>query len=170
MNPADLPSPEDDPSLREALKRCSPETYAAACAFRRHGRREDLRRLVHGVIERFVERDRRSLLARGDDTVRLREDLDFDSLTMMEAVMIAEEVLAISVSNEELTHLHTLADVHAFMWNKISHRSAQAGATPPIANLADKAQGTGSPSASDPPTDAPTHALGPSPRHRTVIG
>ena len=121
------PIPEDDPALREALKRCSPATYYAACKFRAFSRSEDLRTLVIGVIERFVERELRPKLKVASDTLRLREDLALDSLTMMEVVMIAEEVLCINVSNEELTHLRTLGDVHAFIFAKTSKPSPSSG-------------------------------------------
>ena len=76
--------------------------------------------LVIGVIERFVERELRPKLNDASDTLTLREDLAIDSLTMMEVVMIAEEVLRINVSNEELTQLRTLGDVHAFILAKTS--------------------------------------------------
>lgn len=118
----DHPAPVDDPALRETLKRCSPATYYAACKFRRSGAAVDLRTVVHGVVERFVERDLRPKLAEGGDALRLREDLGLDSLTMMEVVMIAEEALQISVSNEELTHLATLGDVQRFVATKVGAR------------------------------------------------
>lgn len=111
-------TPADDPALREALKRCSPATYYAACKFRTHGRSEDLRAVVLGVVERFVERDLRPKLTVQADSLRLSEDLGIDSLTMMEIVMLAEEVLPVSMSNEELAKLRTLGDVHAFMLAK----------------------------------------------------
>jgi acyl carrier protein len=120
-------TPEDDPALREALKRCSPATYYAACKFRKTKRDEDLRTVVVGVIERFVERDVRPKLANASDSLRLSEDLGIDSLTMMEIVMVAEDVLRISVSNEELTQLRTLGQVQAFILQKI-----QSPATPLI--------------------------------------
>ena len=124
MNTADQPSPEDDPVLREALKRCSPATYYAACKFRASGAAADLQLVVIGVVERFVERDLRAKLHAGDDTLRLREDLGLDSLTMMEVVMLVEEVLPISVSNEELTHLRTLGDTRRFIADKHAGREA----------------------------------------------
>lgn len=121
--PSDLDAasaPSDDPVLREALKRCSPATYYAACKFRAAGHPEDLALVVLGVIERFTERDNRAKLAGAPDSVRLREDLGLDSLTMMEVVMLAEEVLGISVANEELTHLRTLGEVQAFIARKVA--------------------------------------------------
>ena len=125
MHPYDDPAPADDPALRETLKRCSPATYYAACKFRVTGDAEALRAVIGGVIERFVERDLRAKLAGPADTVpalRLREDLGLDSLTMMEVVMVAEEVLRITISNEELTRLHRLADVHDFIITKLAER------------------------------------------------
>ena len=76
-------SPQDDPALREALKRCSPATYYAACKFKSHGRSEDLRTVIFGIVERFVERELRSKLVDGNDGLRLSEDLGIDSLTVM---------------------------------------------------------------------------------------
>ena len=115
--------PEDDPALREALKRCSPATYYAACKFRKAGQCEDLRAIVYGVFERFVDRELRPKLAQTGDTWRLREDLGLDSLTMMEVVMIAEDVLRITVSNDELTRLQTLGEVQEFILAKVQNSS-----------------------------------------------
>lgn len=129
---ASTPTPQDDPALREALKRCSPATYYAACKFRQTASPEDLRVLVTGVIERFVERSNRGAIAAGGDALRLREDLGLDSLTMMEIVMLAEEVLPLTVANEELTQLHTLGDVQSFIARKVAEaRSAPRPAPAP---------------------------------------
>lgn len=117
----DTPPPEDDPVLRETLKRCSPATYYAACKFRANGDPDALRAVVLGVVERFADRERRPLLQADAATVgalRLREDLGLDSLTMMEVVMIAEDVLRITISNEELTRLRTLGAVQTFIVEK----------------------------------------------------
>lgn len=120
MNHDSLPLPQEDPALRETLKRCSPATYAAACRFRQHGHLDDLRQLVVGVIERYVERAQRPALAAGGDALRLREDLGLDSLTLMEIVMLAEEILPLSVANDELTQLRTLGDVQALVARKVA--------------------------------------------------
>ena len=132
---ASTPPPQDDPALRETLKRCSPATYYAACKFRQSASPDDLRVLVTGVIERFVERSNRAAIAGGSDTLRLREDLGLDSLTMMEIVMLAEEVLPLTVANEELSQLHTLGDVQAFIARKVAAaRSAPRPAPAPASN------------------------------------
>jgi len=117
-------TPEDDFVLRDALKRCSPATYYAACKFKKSRSPVDLGVVVLGIMERFTERDLRSKLADASSSVRLREDLGLDSLTMMEIVMIAEEVLKITVSNEELTNLRTLGDVQTFILGKTTRSEA----------------------------------------------
>lgn len=129
MNPSPCPSSPDDAALREALKRCSESTYAAARRFRQHGHRDDLRQLVAGVIERYVERAQRPALAAGGDTLRLREDLGLDSLTMMEIVMLAEEILPLSVGNDELMQLRTLGDVQVLIARKVAPAPAGVEAT-----------------------------------------
>jgi acyl carrier protein len=128
-------TPEDDPALRDALKRCSPATYYAACKFKSFGQSEDLRTVILGVIERFVDRELRAKLVDASDTLRLREDLGLDSLTMMEVVMVAEEVVRISVSNEELTQLRTLGDVYRFILTKTAASDAESRAPKPKANF-----------------------------------
>ncbi|HEY1110109.1 MAG TPA: phosphopantetheine-binding protein [Opitutaceae bacterium] len=116
----------DNEDLREALKRCSPATYYAACKFRQSGDLTQIPAIVLGVIERYVERDLRPKLQGDAATLLLREDLALDSLTMMEVVMLAEEVLQITISNEELTQLRTLGDVQRFLLAKIQEAPAPA--------------------------------------------
>ena len=107
-----------DEALREALKRCRPETLHAAMAYRQSGDVAMLPIVVAGVIERFVEPELRPQLCRADDTLRLREDLGLDSLTMMEIVLLAEDVFQINVSADELRHLCTLGQIKTFIAGK----------------------------------------------------
>jgi acyl carrier protein len=113
------PTVEDHPDLREALKRCSPATYYAACKFRQTGASDHLRVVIAGLVERFVDRELRAKIQSPHESLRLREDLGLDSLTMMEIVMLAEDILPISTTNEELARLRTLADVETFFEQKI---------------------------------------------------
>ncbi|MCX6954356.1 MAG: phosphopantetheine-binding protein [Verrucomicrobia bacterium] len=117
--PADAHSAVDDAHLREALKRCSPATYEAARAFRATGDYSHLPAIVTGVIERFVERELRAKLAEPANDLRLIEDLGLDSLTMMEIVILTEDVLPVTINNEELRHLRTLGHVRLFIEHKL---------------------------------------------------
>lgn len=112
-------TPEDETALREALKRCSPSTFEAAVQFRKTGNPEHVPAVVIGVIERFVEPDLRVKLKDADDDLRLIEDLGIDSLTMMEIVILVEDVLQLSINNDELRNLRTVGDVKTFIDCKI---------------------------------------------------
>src|SRR5580658_189948 len=117
-------TPEDDADLRNALKRCSPSTREAACAFRRTGSPDHLPAIVHGLIEHYVERSARAKLTRSGDGLRLVEDLAIDSLTMLEIVFLAEDVLQISIDNEELRPFRTVGDVKTFIASKLARAPA----------------------------------------------
>jgi 3-hydroxyacyl-[acyl-carrier-protein] dehydratase len=119
--PAEGPSftSQDDAQLRDTLKRCSPSTRDAACAFRRTKSLDHLPAIVHGLIEHYVERDARAKLGRADDGLRLVEDLAIDSLTMLEIVFLAEDVLQISIDNEDLRPVRTVGDVKTFIASKL---------------------------------------------------
>ena len=115
------PHLDEDSALREALKRCTPATYDAVLNFRRTGDLIHLPAIVHGVIARYVEPNLRLKLQDHADALRLNEDLGLDSLTMMEIVLLAEDVLKISISYEELCHLRTVGDVCQFLVIKVRH-------------------------------------------------
>jgi 3-hydroxyacyl-[acyl-carrier-protein] dehydratase len=110
---------EEDALLRESLKRCSASTFEAASQFRKTKNTEHLPAIILGIIERFVEPDLRAKLRDPDDDLRLIEDLGIDSLTMMEIVILVEEVLQMSINNEELRHLRTIGDVKQFIECKV---------------------------------------------------
>ncbi len=112
-------TPEEDANLREALKRCSAATYEAAAQFRKTGNTEHLPAIVLGIIERYVEPDLRGKLRDADDDIRVIEDLGLDSLTMMEIIILVEDVLQLSVNNEELRYLRTLGDIKTFIDCKV---------------------------------------------------
>lgn len=112
-------APEDESALRESLKRCSPSTFEAAVQFRKTGNPDHVPAVVIGVIERFVEPDLRPKLKDADDDLRLIEDLGIDSLTMMEIVILVEDVLQTTTTNDELRNLRTVGDVKTFIDCKI---------------------------------------------------
>jgi 3-hydroxyacyl-[acyl-carrier-protein] dehydratase len=112
-------APEDESALREALKRCSPSAFESAVQFRKTGHPEHVPAVVIGIVERFVEPDLRIKLKDADDDLRLIEDLGIDSLTMMEIVILVEDVLQLSINNDELRNLRTVGDVKTFIDCKI---------------------------------------------------
>lgn len=115
-----VPAPGSDELLRDTLKRCSPQTLEAALAYRKSGEVSLVPAVVLGIVERFLDPDVASKLQSGDDSVRFMEDLGMDSLTMIEAIMMVEESLGISIKNEELMNLRSVGDLKVFIKNKIT--------------------------------------------------
>ena len=124
----------DDAALREALKRCSPPTYEAARRYLITGDTTQLPLIVLGVFERYIARDLRPKLRHPASDLLLTDDLGIDSLTMMEIVMLAEEVLQITITSEELVRLRTLDDAQRFIAAKVGSDSAPAPSDPGTAN------------------------------------
>jgi 3-hydroxyacyl-[acyl-carrier-protein] dehydratase len=112
-------SAEDESTLRESLKRCSPATIEAAIAYRKTQEVSHMPAVIIGVIERFVEPDLRVKLKAADDDLRLVEDLGIDSLTMMEIVILVEDVLQMQINNDELRNLRTVGDIKVFIDCKV---------------------------------------------------
>ena len=110
---------EDEASLRESLKRCSAATLEAAIQFRKSHDITQVPVVVIGVVERFVEPSLRPKLKEADDELRLVDDLGIDSLTMMEIVILVEDVLQMQINNDELRNLRTLGDVKTFIDCKV---------------------------------------------------
>ena len=106
---------EEEQQIRDSLKRCSAGCVEAALAFRRSGDAVHVSPVVIGILARFLEPDQREKL-RGDcDNLRLMDDLGVDSLTMVEVVMLVEEVLVIKIDNEDLRDLRSIGDVKAYV-------------------------------------------------------
>jgi 3-hydroxyacyl-[acyl-carrier-protein] dehydratase len=137
--------------LGNALKRCAPETLAAARRFRASRDFTELPVVIHGVIARFVDREHRDRLAGATADLRLIEDLGIDSLTMMEIVMLAEEALPLSISNEELRHLRTVGEVEQFIISKLRGEAPATGSGCNTWYLDDLPAGKDSAAATPPP-------------------
>jgi hypothetical protein len=119
VNTTDVPGNFDESGLRATLKFCSPATYAAARHFLRTRDTARLPVIITGMVERYVEGRLQSRLQMGSHALRLREDLGLDSLSMMEFVVLADEVLQVTLSDAELSDLRTLGDVQSVFHRKL---------------------------------------------------
>ncbi len=113
-------APDSEAHLRDTLKRCSPATVDAALAFRATGDAVHVPAIVLGIVERFLDPEVMEKLRGGADSLRFMEDLGLDSLTMIEAIMMVEESLGVSIKNEELIHLRTVGDLKGFIHQKVT--------------------------------------------------
>lgn len=110
--------------LRDSLKRCRPEVIASAIEFRETKNPHLLPLIVTGVVERFVEPEQRHLLRNGNSSLKLSEDLGLDSLTLMEIVLLTEDVFHITITSEEMRGLCTLGQVTEFIVSKVKRAAA----------------------------------------------
>lgn len=127
--------------LRESLRRCSEQTIQAALEYRRTKSPRHTLTVVVGIIERYVDPELRPKLTEAGESLRLIEDLGLDSLTMMEIVMLVEEVMGLTITNDELRSLATVGDIRAFIDRKAAGAEASAA-------TAGAAAGTGASSGS----------------------
>lgn len=102
----------DDRALRELLRRCSPETIAAAKRYRHLGNKAEIPLIVRGVLTRYVDPERRESLRGSATELRLVEDLGIDSLSLIEMSMTLEDVLGVQLTDEDLRHVRTLGDIN----------------------------------------------------------
>jgi acyl carrier protein len=113
-------APGSEALLRDTLKRCSDKTLEAALAYRETGDVSYVPVVVLGIVERFLDPDVADKLRSGDDSIEFMADLGLDSLTMIEAIMMVEESLGVSIKNEELLDLRSVGDLKSFIKKKIA--------------------------------------------------
>jgi 3-hydroxyacyl-[acyl-carrier-protein] dehydratase len=107
----------DENTLKETLKHCSQETFDASFAFNKKKDLSLVPVIVFGIIERYLESDNREVLYAHNGSIRLREDLGIDSLTMLEIVVTIEQTLQIKVGDESLMSFTTIGDIKSFIEN-----------------------------------------------------
>ena len=119
MNPQNF-TPEDEAALRDSLKRCSAETIEKAVKLRKTGNPALAGDVVIGIIERFLEPEKRELLKNPQDSLKMIEDLGLDSLTMVEIVLAVEDATGMSIDQEDVQKIHTLGDIKAYISAKLA--------------------------------------------------
>jgi acyl carrier protein len=112
--------------ITASLKRCSPETVAAALSFQTTHSEADLSKIINGVLERDLPDTHTAELAAATDETRLVDDLGMDSFGMIEVVMTAEEVFGITIPNQELRDIHTLGALKSYLLGKVHSTHAEA--------------------------------------------
>lgn len=125
MTPLALPVAEEksERELREALRRCPPETLAAVRRFRRTRQSKEIPVILRGVLTRYVDADQRARLKTGPGSLRLGDDLGLDSLSLIEVSMALEDVLGITLNDDELRKLQTIDDVENYARGRLAAKA-----------------------------------------------
>jgi acyl carrier protein len=106
--------------IAKSLKRCSDETLEAALRFEESRDLAELPVIMLGVLARDAANPKPEGMAAATDDCRLMEDIGLDSFGMIEVVMTAEEVLGITVANQEMNDIRTLGQLKAFLRTKLA--------------------------------------------------
>ncbi|MCX6857746.1 MAG: phosphopantetheine-binding protein [Verrucomicrobia bacterium] len=106
--------------IAKSLKRCSDVTLEAALRFEESRDLDELPAIILGVLERDAATPKPEGVVAVTDESRLMEDIGMDSFGMIEVVMTAEEVLGITVANQEMNDIRTLGQLKAFLRTKLT--------------------------------------------------
>ncbi len=101
---------------------------AARAAFRQFQSTGDpaaLDPVIFAILEDFVPRPPAGPLAGLPGDTRLIDDLGFDSLAITEVVFFTEDLFGISITNEEIVRVRSLADLRGFIHAKVAARPAR---------------------------------------------
>lgn len=122
MNPITATPPTRVPPAtdrEESLRHLSPDCRAAFARFQASGDPADLAVVVLAILEDYIPRTPAVPLAQLPGTTRLIDDLGFDSLAITEVVFFTEDLFGITISNEEIIQVRTLADLRGFIQRKV---------------------------------------------------
>jgi len=76
--------------------------------------------VILAILEDFIPRPPPRPLAELPGDTRLIDDLSFDSLAIAEVVFFTEDLFGISISNEEIVRVRSLADLRGFIHAKVA--------------------------------------------------
>jgi acyl carrier protein len=115
-------NPDDDGGdpLRRTLRRCSRETYEAALEYRRTRSPACLAPITAGILARYAAPEARVRLSRPEPTLRLVEDLGLDSLDKIQAAMVLEDVLQLTINDRSLMEMNTFGDVLSYLNGQVA--------------------------------------------------
>jgi acyl carrier protein len=100
--------------IHTLMRRCPEPAQQAARRYRQNRQSDEVPVIVDGVIARYVEQEKLSLLKEPAENLRLVEDLGLDSLSMIEISLTLEDALEVTLSDEKLRDLRTLGDVRSY--------------------------------------------------------
>ena len=122
-----VPTHQAQPSTdqEDRIKHLPAEARAAFHQFRADGDPAALDPVIFAILADFIPRTPATPLAEMPGDTRLIDDLGFDSLAITEVVFFTEDLFGISITNEEIIQVRTLADLRGFIHAKVAVRPAR---------------------------------------------
>ena len=113
-------------SSREENIRHLPEVARAAFhRFQARGDPSELDPVIFAILEDYIPCDSATPLAGLPGGTQLVADLGFDSLAITEVIFFTEDLLGISISNEEIIQVRSLDDLRGFIRRKVAVRATR---------------------------------------------
>ena len=109
----------------DRLKHLPAAARAAYQQFQAAGDPAALDPVILAILEDFIPRQPGKPLAELPGDTRLIDDLGFDSLAITEVVFFTEDLFGISITNDEIVRVRSLADLRGFIQAKVAARSAR---------------------------------------------
>ena len=109
----------------DRIKHLPAEARAAFQRFQTAGDPTALDPVIFAILTDFVPRSPATPLAELPGDTRLIDDLGFDSLAITEVVFFTEDLFGISITNEEIVQVRSLADLRGFIHAKVAARPAR---------------------------------------------
>jgi acyl carrier protein len=109
----------------DRIKHLPAAVRAAFRQFQSTGDPATLDPVIFAILEDFVPRAPDRPLAELPGDTRLIDDLGFDSLAITEVVFFTEDLFGISITNEEIVRVRSLADLRGFIHAKVAARPAR---------------------------------------------
>lgn len=107
----------------EKIRHLSVDAQAAFQRFRQDGNPADLDPVIFAILTDFIPHAPARPLAEYPGTTLLMEDLGLDSLAITEIVFFTEDLLGISIANEEILTVRTLDDLRTFIQRKAARKA-----------------------------------------------
>lgn len=111
-------------SKEAAIRHLPEDVQAAFHKFEADGDVAALDTVILAILKDYIPRPSEKPLDGLPGDTRLMEDLGFDSLAITEVVFCTEDLLGISIANEEIIQVRTLEDLRGFVRRKVAARKA----------------------------------------------
>jgi|GEM_PF-355878 len=120
VSPSSDPRPSKPVGPRDKIRHFPPEAQAAFHRFEKTHDPKALDSVIFAILDDFIPTKSVQPMAELPGTTRLVDDLGFDSLAITEVVFFTEELLGISIANDEILQARTLDDLRGFVRAKVS--------------------------------------------------
>ncbi len=124
-SPPNEPRPAAKPATpRDKIRHFPPDVQESFHRFEATRDPAALDPVIFAILHDFIPIKREAPLSDLPGSTRLVDDLGFDSLAITEVVFFTEELLNISIANDEILQVRTLDDLRGFVRKKVAPPAA----------------------------------------------